>query len=84
MPFLITIGAIATLYFFNDNSALTYYDYEVRISNLRAQIRENQDTLEYYQALNRSLDTDREALERIVRERYHMQRTDEEVYLIGD
>lgn len=81
LPFFITIAAIIALYFFNDNSALTYYDYQVRIAELKAQIKENTDTLEYYRQLTRSLDNDRETLERIVRERYHMRRANEEIYL---
>ena len=36
----------------------------------------------YYLRLNRSLDTDPQSLERIVREKYHMQRPNEDVYII--
>lgn len=84
LPFPLTVAAIAILYFFNDNSALTYYDYQVQIADLKAQIKANTDTLEYYKALNRNLDTDPEVLERIVRERYHMQRTNEDVYTVTE
>ena len=42
----------------------------------------NRDTLEYYNKLNHSLDTDPETMERIVRERYHMQRENEDVYIV--
>ena len=38
--------------------------------------------MQYYRRLNASLDTDPETLERIVREHYHMQRVNEDVYVI--
>lgn len=82
LPFILTVSIIAALYLFNDHSALTYYEYEKRINDLRTQIKATTDTLEYYRQLNRSLDTDREAMERIVRERHHMQRVDEDVYIM--
>jgi len=56
-------------------------EYEEEITRLKAEIKQNNDTLEYYQMLNNSLSTDREEMERIVRERYHMQRTNEDVYV---
>ena len=80
LPFLITATAIVCLYFFNDNSALTYYESQLRIAALKAEIKENTDTLEHYRALTRDLDRDRESIERIVRERYHMRRANEDVY----
>lgn len=73
--------AIVSLYFFNDNSALTYYESQLRISSLKAEIKENVDTLEYYRAMTRSLDRDRASIERIVRERHHMRRANEDVYI---
>ncbi len=82
LPFLVTVGIIIALYFFNDHSALTYYQYETRINELRSQIKATTDTLEHYRQLNHSLNTDREAMERIVRERHHMQRVDEDVYIM--
>ncbi len=82
LPFILTFGIIVALYLFNDHSALTYYEYETRINDLRSQIKATTDTLEYYRELNRSLDTDPEAMERIVRERHHMQRADEDVYIM--
>ena len=79
---MLTVGVIIALYFFNDHSALTYYEYETRINDLRTQIKATTDTLEHYRRLNHSLSTDREAMERIVRERHHMQRVEEDVYIM--
>lgn len=81
LPFFITIGAIAVLYFFNDNSAMTYYQRELNIERLKQEISDNRDTLEYYRSLTRQLDTDREMLERVVREHHHMQRQNEDIYI---
>ena len=79
--FMITTAIIAFVLFFNDNSLLTTYEHEQEINRLRTEIKENRDTLRYYEALNRALDTDIETMERIVRERYHMQRPTEDVYV---
>lgn len=75
----LAVGAYVT--FFNENSLMRIYDHEKEIDRLQARIRQATDTLEYYRALNSSLDTDRETLERIVREQYHMQREGEDVYV---
>jgi len=79
--FFVTAAVIAFVLFFNDNSLVTTYEYEQEIDLLRAQIKECRDTLAYYESLNRALDTDIETMERIVRERYHMQRPSEDVYV---
>ncbi|MCH5327309.1 MAG: septum formation initiator family protein [Duncaniella sp.] len=73
------VGAVVL--FFNENSLLRTVGQEQRIDELQVLIAEAQDTLDYYRQLNRSLDTDKETLERIVREQYHMQRPDEDVYI---
>lgn len=82
LPFILTVGVIVALYFFNDHSALTYYEYETRINELKAEIQATTDTLEHYRRLNHNLNTDKETMERIVRERHHMQRADEDVYIM--
>ena len=57
-------------------------EYTTRIKELREEIRDNEDTLLYYRRMNHALDTDPETMERIVRENYHMQRENEDVYLV--
>lgn len=76
-----TLVVGAAVLFFNDNSLLRTVEQERRIDELQASIKDATDTLEYYQNLNRSLDTDKETMERIVREQYHMQHPDEDVYV---
>ncbi len=67
--------------FFNENSLVHTIDQEQRISELKAQIEDATDTLEYYRDLNNSLRHDRETMERIVREQHDMQHPDEDVYI---
>lgn len=79
---LVIAGALVYVLFFNDNSILNHYQYEGEIDRLKAEIKVNRDSLEYYRAMNSRLDTDREAMEQIVREQYHMQRPNEYVYIV--
>ena len=81
LTLLATLVVGAAVLFFNDNSLLRTVEQERRIDELQASIKDATDTLEYYQNLNRSLDTDKETMERIVREQYHMQHPDEDVYI---
>lgn len=75
----LVVGALVL--FFNENSVLRTVEQERRIAELKAAIKDATDTLEHYRALNMSLRNDRETMERIVREQYHMQQTDEDVYI---
>ena len=82
VTFLILIAFIVIVLFFNDNSFVKSVEYTSRINELREEIRQNEDTLRYFQRLNHALDTDPETMERIVRENYHMQRENEDVYIV--
>ncbi|MCM1355823.1 MAG: hypothetical protein NC212_05400 [Staphylococcus sp.] len=75
----IVVGALVL--FLNENSLLRTMEQEQRIDELEAAISDATDTLNYYRDLNHSLDTDKETMERIVREQYHMQHPDEDVYI---
>ena len=81
LPFLLGIAVIVFLTFFNENNVMRYYEYDSEIERLRTEIKNNEDTIAYYRDLNRRLRTDRATLERIVREQYHMQRRNEDVYV---
>ncbi len=81
---VVIAGVLVFILFFNDNSVMRHYAYEKQIEELKARIKENNDTLMYYRELNSRLDTDPETMERIVREQYHMQRPGEDVYVVYD
>ena len=70
--------------FFNENSYSRSAELQEEIDALEAEIKENNDTMQYYRRFNAGLDTDPAALERIVRENYHMQRINEDVYIIDE
>lgn len=80
-PFLVGVAVIVFLTFFNENNVQRYYEYDLEIERLKKEIKNHEDTITYYRQLNSKLSTDRETLERIVREQYHMQRRDEDVYV---
>lgn len=82
VPLLGVIFFLGYVCFFNDeNTILDRMKYERRIEELKAEIADNQDSLIHYRNLNRNLETDRANIERVVRENYHMQRTNEDIYV---
>ena len=78
---LAALIVLSVVLFFNENSLISTIDQEQRIDEQKAQIEDATDTLTYYRELNRSLNNDRETMERIVREQHHMQHPDEDVYI---
>jgi cell division protein FtsB len=82
LPLLIAAAYIVFVLFFNENSYSKSMEYQQEIVRLEAEIKENNDTMRYYHRLNASLSSDPKELERIVREQYHMQRPNEDVYII--
>ncbi|MDE6645280.1 MAG: septum formation initiator family protein [Muribaculaceae bacterium] len=80
-PFITAIGVMVFLTCFNDNNAAKYYEYDLEIERLRAEITMHEDTLLHYRSLNDRLGSDPATMERIVREKYHMQRPNEDVYV---
>ena len=81
LTLIAVVAFILFVLFFNENSIMQSWEYNDRIVELKKEIQQNKDTLEYYQTLNNRLNTDRETMERIVREQYHMQRENEDVYV---
>lgn len=81
LPFLLGIAGILFITFFNENNVMQTYEYDMQIDSLKAEIKNTDDTLIYYKTLNEKLSTDRATMERIVREQYHMQKPNEDVYI---
>lgn len=81
VPLVIAVSYIVFVLFFNENSYFKSVEYQNKIDLLEAEIKVNNDTMQYYRTLNRSLAADPQAMERIVREEYHMQRPNEDVYI---
>lgn len=81
LPLIIAVAYIVFVLFFNENSYFKSVEYQAEIDRLEAEIKENNDSMNYYRRLNASLTASSEELERIVREQYHMQRPNEDVYV---
>ena len=73
--------AIYVCFLKEDDSVVTRMEYQNQINDLNAEIDANLDSLELYNRLNASLETDRDNIERVVRERYHMKRPNEDIYV---
>lgn len=78
---LAVIAFVLFVLFFNENSVMKNFEYKKEIDRLKAEIKINTDSMEYYHRQNMLLQTDPQTMERIVREQYHMQRPDEDVYV---
>ena len=76
------VGLIVYILFFFDNSVSETYMYDRQIDSLNMAIRQAGDSLDYYRNLEQRLNTDPAAMEQVVRENYHMQRPDEDVFVV--
>lgn len=81
LTLIVVVAFIVFMLFFNDNSIMRSMELNDEINSLKAQIKDNSDSLDYYTRQLRLLQTDPETMEKIVREYYHMQHPDEDVYV---
>lgn len=81
LSLVIVLGFVAYVLFFNENSIMDNMSYATEIRRLEKEIAVYEDTLTHYKELNAVLDGNNAEIERIVRERYHMQRRSEDVYI---
>lgn len=81
VPLLIFIAFVVLLAFFGDNSFMRSTEYRSQINDLKSQIKVLEDSANKYDSKVRELNTDNESLEHLVREKYGMKRTNEEVYI---
>jgi len=81
LPFLIFLGFIVSLLFFGDNNYLKIKEYSDQINQLKSEIKANEDSAKIYQVKAAELNTDRESLEKIAREKYGMKNVNEEVFI---
>ncbi|MBQ9072884.1 MAG: septum formation initiator family protein [Muribaculaceae bacterium] len=75
------VAYVVFMLFFNENSIMKSFELNDEIASLKAEIKDNTDSLMHYDTLLQRLNTDPETMERIVREYYHMQRDNEDVYI---
>jgi cell division protein FtsB len=81
IPLLIFIAFVVVLAFFGDNSFMRSTEYRSQINGLKSQIKNLEDSAAMYEQKVNELNTDNETLEHLVREKYGMKRTNEEVYI---
>ncbi len=74
------IGALVYVMFFTDKSAGDTFRYTREAEHLRVQLKAAEDSLAYYKRLNENVYQSPEAMERVVREHFHMQKENEDVY----
>lgn len=70
--------------FFSDYNYFRLMEYDARIKDLKAQIKECDDSTAVYRERLRLLESDHETLERIVREEYLMKRENEDLYIVNE
>ncbi len=78
---LLIVAGVLYVLVFNENSYSRKIELNEQIAVLEAQIKEATDTMVYYRDLNSRVMTDRDMMERIVREEFHMVRPNEDVYI---
>lgn len=81
---VILIGALFILLLFLNEDASWQHnmEYQEQIKALNEQIKENNDSAEYYRDQRKRLLTGTEELEQLAREEYRMQKSTEDVYII--
>lgn len=83
VPLLLTGTVVVVLLSLNEDVSLSRnYSYLQKIVSLKKEIRLNRDSAEYYRRKSSELTTSPAELEQIAREQYHMQKPDEEVYML--
>ena len=81
VPLLIFTGFIIWLLFFGEYNFMRINDQKKEINQLKEQISANLDSAKLYDDKLHELNTDKETLEKIAREKYGMKRLNEEVYV---
>lgn len=83
LPLVIIGSIVVMLLFFNDETSLALnMEYEKEINRLTLEIKECRDSAAFYRQQRESLLHDNEDLEHIARERFHMQKPTEDVYIL--
>ncbi|MBQ4367095.1 MAG: septum formation initiator family protein [Muribaculaceae bacterium] len=81
LPFVVFIVFVVLLLFTGENNYLKINSLKKQINELKAEIKANEDSAAVYDAKVQELNTDRESLEKIAREKYGMKRVNEDVYI---
>lgn len=82
IPFLVIGTLVVLVLFLNEETSMkTNMEYEKQINVLKAQIQTNLDSARYYKEHRMAIENGKGDLERIAREKYHMQKPTEDIYI---
>ena len=84
LPFVVMVAFFAFILFFSESSTIRSMELNSVIDSLKQEISFYRDTTNHYIYLNEQLNTNPEAMERVVREKYHMNRENEDVYVFEE
>lgn len=83
LPLIILGSIVVLILFFNDETSLALnMEYEREINRLSLEIKECKDSANYYRKQREAILFDSGDLEHLARERFHMQRPSEDVYIL--
>ena len=83
LPLIVIGSLVVLLLFFNDETSLALnMKYEKEINKLSLEIKECRDSAAYYRQQREAILHESEDLEHMARERFHMQRPTEDVYIL--
>lgn len=85
IPFIVIATVVVVVLFLNEETSVkTNMEYEARINDLRKEIKHNRDSAQYYKEHRLAIENGEGDLERLARERYHMQRPTEDVFVYDE
>lgn len=83
LPILLVGALVVAFLFLNDDTSIELnMEYDREINDLKSQIASCNDSAEYYKRQRESILRGTSDLEHLARERFHMQRPTEDVYVI--
>ena len=82
--YMLPILAVLMLFLNEETSVKTNVEYEKRINMLKKAIKVNTDSAEYYRTHRLAIEKGESDLEEIAREKYHMQRPTEDIYIFSE
>lgn len=85
IPFIVIASVIVLMLFLNEETSVkTNMEYESRINELKKEIQNNNDSAQYYRTHRLAIENGESDLEKLARERYHMQKPTEDVFIYGE
>ena len=85
IPFIVIATVVVVVLFLNEETSVkTNMEYEARINDLRKEIKHNRESAQYYKEHRLAIENGEGDLERLARERYHMQRPTEDVFVYDE